>query len=78
MHLLARGAKAKTNITFTNTRAEDFDVLYAAIEHNEDDVGLAKANGELVEVDGEDKDDASNEDYNQEESDDKDSGEGRR
>jgi len=64
MHLLVRGAKAKTNITFTNTRDEDLDVVYAALKHNEDDVSLAKANSELAEVDGEDKDDASDEDYN--------------
>ena len=61
------------NITFTNTRDEDLDVLYAAIEHDEDDVDLAQANDELAGVDGEDKDDASNEDYDPEQSDGKDS-----
>ena len=63
VHRLSRQAKSKKNITFTNTRDEDLDVLYAAIEHNEDDVDLAQANDELAGVDGEDKDNASNEDY---------------
>ena len=47
VHRLARQAKAKKTITFTNTHDEDLDVLYTAIEHNEDDVDLAQANDEL-------------------------------
>ena len=50
VHRLARQAKAKKNITFTNTRGEDLDVLYAAIKHDEDDVNLAQANDELAGV----------------------------
>ena len=47
---------------FTNTRDEDLDVLYAAIEHDEDDVNPAQANAKLAGVDREDEDDASNKD----------------
>ena len=52
VHCLARQAKAKKTITFTNTRDEDLDVLYAAIEHEEDDVDLVQADYKLVGVDG--------------------------
>ena len=62
VHHLARQSKAKKTITFTNTRAGDLGVLYAAIEHDEDDVNLAQANDKLAGVDGKDKDDASNKD----------------
>ena len=65
--------KTKKTITFTNTRDEDLDVLYAAIKHDKDDVDLAQANNKLTGVDGEDKDDASNEDYAPEQSNDEDS-----
>jgi hypothetical protein len=70
---LARRAKAKNTLTFTNTRNEDLDVLYAATEHNEDGVDHAHAHDELTEVDREEEDGARDKDYNPEQSDDKDS-----
>lgn len=73
VHCLTRQAKAKKTITFTNTPDEDLGVLYAVIKHNGDDVDLVQANAKLAGVDGEDKDDASNEDYDPEQSDGKDS-----
>ena len=48
------------------------DVLYAVIEHDEDDVNLAQANIKLVGVDGEDKDNTRDEDYDPAQNDDKD------
>ena len=62
LHRLTWQAKAKKNITFTNAHNEVIDVLYAAIERDEDDVDLAQSNEELAVVDGEDKDNARNED----------------
>ena len=38
VHRLARRAKAKNTLTFTNTRDEDLGVLYTAIGQDEDDV----------------------------------------
>ena len=52
VHHLARQATAKKNITFTNTHDGDLDVLYAAIEQDEDDVDLAQANNKLAGVGG--------------------------
>ena len=69
MHRLTQQVKAKKNLTFTNTRNEDPDVLYAAIEHDEDDFYLAQANDKLAGVDREDKDDASDEDSDPEQRD---------
>ena len=70
VHRLTWQSKAKRTLKFTNTGDEDIDVLYAAIEHNGDGVDLAHANDKLLGVDGEDKDNASNEDYNPEQSND--------
>ena len=36
-------SQSQENLTFTNTHNEDLDVLYDAIEHDEDDVDLAQA-----------------------------------
>ena len=55
-------SQSQEKITFTNTYDEDLDVIFAAIEHNEDDVDLVQANDELVGVDGEDKETTSNKD----------------
>ena len=61
--VFVRQAKAKKSITCTNTRDEDLDILYAVIKHNEDDADFVQANDKLSVVDGEDKVDASNEEY---------------
>ena len=66
-------SQSQENITFTNTRDEDLGLLYTAIEHAEDDVDLVKANDKLAGMDGEDEDDASNEGYNLEQSNNEDS-----
>ena len=68
VHRLVRRTNANKNATFTNTRDEDLDVLYAVIKHDEDDVNLAQANDKLTGVDGEDEDDTGNEDYDPEQS----------
>ena len=68
MHHLTRHAKVNKNLTFTNTLDEDLDVLYAVIEHDEDDVGLTQTNARLTGMDGENKDNTSNEDYDPEQS----------
>ena len=73
VHHLARWAKAKKNITFTNICDEDLDALYHAIEHDEDDVNLAQATDNLTRVGGEDEDDAHGENLDPEQSNDKDS-----
>ena len=58
---------------FTNTRDEDPDVLYTAIKHSEDDVNFAQANDKFAGVNGEDEENASDEDYDPEQSNNKDS-----
>ena len=63
VHHLARRAKAKKTLTFTNTRGEDLDVLYATIKHDGNDVDPAHAHDKLAGVDGEDKDKTSDDDY---------------
>ena len=68
VHHLVRQSKAKKSLTFTNTRGEDLFVLYAAIEHDEDDVNPAHAHGELAGVDEEEQYNASNKDYDPEQS----------
>ena len=56
VHLLARRAKAKENITFTNTRDEYLYVLYATNKRDTDDVDLTQTNDKLTGMGGENKD----------------------
>ena len=74
VHRLAQQAKAKKILTsLTNTCNEDHGVLYATIEHNEDDDNPAHAHAKLVGVNREDKANTSNKDYEPEQSNEKDS-----
>ena len=73
VYRLTRQAKAEKNLTFTNTNDFDLCVLYAAIGRNKDDINLTQANDKLTWVDQEDKDDASNKNYNLEQIDNKNS-----
>ena len=68
VHHLTRRAKAKKTLIFTNARDENRVVFYTAIEQDEDDVNLAHAHDKLVGVGGKDKGNASNTDYNPEQS----------
>ena len=53
-------------VAFTNTFDEDLDVFFATIKHGEDYVDLAQLNDKLTGVDGENKDGASNKNYDPE------------
>ena len=41
VHSLARQAKAKKKLTFTNADNKDYDTLYAELERDEDDLAQA-------------------------------------
>ena len=66
VHCFAPQAEAKRTLTFTNTNDEDLDVLYVALDQNEDDVDLNHDNDYLAGVDGENNEDANNDDCNPE------------
>ena len=60
VHRLARHAKAKKNLTFTNVNNEDLDVLYAALSKDDDDESTNDDNDSLAGVD--DAEEADNND----------------
>ena len=71
VHRLARRAKAKKKLTFTNMNGEDIDTLYSHLERDEDDLEL---DADIAGVDGadtqnesddEDEDDDDDSDYNE-------------
>ncbi len=68
VHRLARRAKAKKKLTFTNVKGEDLGTLYADLPYNEDDLELTAQPAEVGHTtnndsdDGEDKEADSNED----------------
>jgi hypothetical protein len=68
IHRLARRAKAKTNLTFTNLQNEDLDVLYSDIPGIDDEDELAPENNadDLAGVDNGDDEDINDSDYNPE------------
>ena len=63
VHCLIRQEKAKKTLTFTNTRDGNLDVLYTATKHNEDGGNHTHIHAKLTEVEGEDKDDVKDKDY---------------
>ena len=73
VHRLARRAKAKANLTFTNLQNEDLDVLYADIPGIDDDDEIAPENNAdvLAGVDNGAGDDTDDSDYNSESDEDK-------
>ena len=60
VHRLARCAKAKKNLTFTNGNNEDLNVLYAALSECDHDESKNDDNDSLVGVDDADKADNDN------------------
>ena len=40
VHRLARRAKANKTLTFTNLASDNFDALYAGLDHDDDDLAL--------------------------------------
>ena len=60
VHRLARRAKAKKNLTFTNENNEDLNVLYASLSKDDDDESINDDNDSITGVD--DTDEADNDD----------------
>ena len=78
VHRLARRAKAKKNLTFTNGNNEDLNILYTALSKDDDDKSTNDDNDSLAgvddaeEADNNDNEDNSNYDPTQDDDDDED------
>ena len=60
VHRLARRAKSRKTLTFTNARNVDLDILYADIPRDDDDIDLT---GEIAGVDDDEQSDDDDEEY---------------